>query len=173
MYKKDLYELIGSYKHQLAICHYSYDHYESMKYYVVIRQCDVFENGRLCGFTDGYFLKFENHYDFLSIDEFNDHFTIVDNCEGNKRISSLLKWLRDERKIKITIIPDVLDDGYWFEYCFYTTYPFYTKNVEEKGFQNFESAAKKAIEMAKKAYFETHGKDGVAKFLENTFKRKS
>lgn len=172
MYKRGLYEIIGSYKHQLAICRYSYDYYQSMKYYVVIRYCDILPNNRLCGFGDGYFIKYENHYDFLSIDEFSDHFTIVDNCDKNKRISSLLKWLREERKIGITIIPDILDDGYWFNYSFFTNYPFNVKNVEERGFENFESAAKKAIEMAKKAYFEAHGKDGVATFLQNTFKPK-
>lgn len=160
MYKKDLYEIIGSYKHQLAICRYSYDHYQSMKYYVVIRYCDIFDNYRLYGYGDGYFIKYENHYDFLSIDEFSDHFTIVDNCEENKRISSLLKWLREKRKIGITIIPDILDDGYWFNYSFFTNYPFNVKNVEERGFENFESAAKKAIELAKKACIQVHGKSG-------------
>ena len=53
MYKKGLYEIIGSYKHQLAICRYSFDYYQSMKYYVVIRCCDIFHNDRLCGFGDG------------------------------------------------------------------------------------------------------------------------
>lgn len=160
MYKKDLYEIIGSYKHQLAICRYSYDHYQSMKYYVVIRYCDIFDNYRLYGYGDGYFIKYDGHYDFLSIDEFTQYFTIVDNCEENKRISSLLKWLREKRKIGITIIPDILDDGYWFNYSFFTNYPFNVKNVEERGFENFESAAKKAIELAKKACVQVHGKSG-------------
>ena len=145
MYKRGLYDRIGSYKYQLAICRYSYECFQSMKYYVVIRYCDIFENDRLVGYGDGYFIKYENHYDFLSIDEFTQYFTII---------------------------PDILHDGYWFSYYFFTTYPFYTKNIEEKGFENFESAAKKAIEMAKKAYFETHGKDGVATFLQNTLKPK-
>ena len=160
MYKRGLYEIIGSYKHQLAICRYSYDHYQSMKYYVVIRYCDICHNDRLCGFGDGYFINFERHYEFLSIDEFNQHFTIVDNCDENKRISNLLKWLREKRKIVITIIPDILDDGYWFNYSFFTNYPFNVKNVEVRGFENFESAAKKAIELAKKACVQVHGKNG-------------
>ena len=160
MYKKALYEIIGSYRYQLAICRYSYDHYQSMKYYVVVRYCDICYNDRLCGFVDGYFIKYEHHHDFLSIDEFNQYFTIVDNCDENKRISNLLKWLREERKIKITIIPDISDDGYWFTYNFFTRYPFNVKDVEERGFENFESAAKKAIELAKKACVQVHGKNG-------------
>ena len=158
MYKKDLHAIIGSYKHQLAICRYSYDHYQSMKYYVVIRYCDIFHDDRLCGFGDGYFIAFERHYEFLSIDEFNQHFTVVDNCDENKRVSNLLKWLREKKQIAITIIPDILDDGYWFNYRFSISYPFNVMNVEVNGFENFETAAKKAIKLVKKACVQVHGK---------------
>lgn len=172
MYRKDIHEAIGSYKHQLAICRYSYDHYYSMTYQVVIRSCDIFDNERLYGYGDGYFIKYESHYDFLSIDEFTQYFTIVDDCGENKRISSLLKWLREEKKIKITIIPDILDDGYWYEYRFWTSYPFYVTNVEEHGFGSFELAAKRAINLAKEACLKTHGIKGIKEWVNYTFNKK-
>ena len=173
--KKGATAIIGTYKHQLAICSNPIDNYEPMKYYPAIYSGDVLQQYRdsIDGMEYGYFVRSSLcRYDFFPEDEFKQYFTIVENCDGNKKVSGLLYWLRSVRSIKITICPDVKEDGYWYEYSFWTSYPFYVTNVEEHGFGSFELAAKRAINLAKEACLKTHGIKGIKEWVNYTFNKK-
>ena len=170
---KGIFRTIKSCRNNLVICTKTDGYYVAMKYYIAIYICDVpnsfltEDDVRSLGF--GYFVCGENDkYDFFRIEEFNKIFSIVDDCQKGKRIDMLIQSLKIKLSIDVTIMPHIKEDGYWFDYSFYINYPFNVKNDEGREIENFEMAAKKAIEFAKKAYLKAHGKDGITKLLTNT-----
>ena len=166
MYKKRAAINIPSFKYQLVMCQQSCEEYSQMKYYVAVFLYDVdgSERDKLIGHgSNGYFIKnlVTNRWDYFDLEDFNTYFIVLDNCETNKKIYDTLYWLRKNRNIKIIVKPHIIDDGYWYEYYFDIYYPFNIMNRTENGFDNFVIAAKKAINITKKACIQAHGKEAT------------
>lgn len=174
MFKKNVFvHKIETYKYQLIMCQYPCDGYETMKYYIAVHIFDAPNRDQTRGYgVDGYFVQDRNgRWDFFEIEDFNHFFIIAESCDADKRISDILYWLRTVRKIKIEIIPVIVEDGFWYQYKFDIYYPFNVYNETKSGFDNFVIAAKEAINMVRNACLKVHSKEGAARWLEYAIRK--
>jgi hypothetical protein len=98
------------------------------------------------------------------MDDFKECFEIV--TENENKANKAILWLKKNRHFRIYIIPNVLNDGYWYDYSIKVGFPFSTPDVYRSSFDSYEKAAKAVVNIARKACLERHSKDGVAKWLE-------
>ena len=169
MFKKNVFShKIETYKYQLVICQYPCDGYEAMKYYIAVHLFDAPSRDQIRGYgTNGYFVQDgKGKWDFFDMEDFNRFFIIAENCDCDKKISNILYWLRTVRKIKIEIMPSIVEDGFWYQYKYNISYPFNVYDEYHTGLDNFALAAKEAINTARKTCMKAHSKDGVGKWLE-------
>ena len=169
MFKKNVFaHKIETYKYQLVICQYPCDGYEAMKYYIAVHLSDAPNKDQTKGYgANGYFVQDgKGKWDFFDMEDFNHFFIIAESCDCDKKISNILYWLRTVRKIKIEIMPSIVEDGFWYQYKYNISYPFNVYDEYHTGLDNFALAAKEAINTARKAFMKAHSKDGVGKWLE-------
>lgn len=160
--KRNLFAHISSFKRRLAICTCDSNDYESMKYYEVIWIKDAGDKAinAVRGYGNGYFVKSHKtlHYDFLTNEEFNKSFLIVDEVNSTSaRILNIFLWLKNHKGITINVYPDICDNGYNYFYAFSIYYDF-AYSDEEHHFDSYELAAKKAITLARKKCINTFGR---------------
>jgi hypothetical protein len=125
------------------------------------------DNGTI-GFDNGFFiLNNFGKYDFFQFDEFNHFFTIVDECK-DRRINKSLLFLKSQRKFDIKIHPIIECDGYFYRYMLEIRFPFVMDNILEDTFASYIEAAKRAINIARKACLRKHAKDGIFYWLNYT-----
>ena len=159
--RRNVIDRLRSHKPRLAICSKTFgEYYEAMKYYTVVYILDTFDE-RTVGYSNGFFiLNNFGKYDFFPIDEFKSFFTIVEGC-GNEKINKYLSFLRNQLKFDIKIQPIIECDGYFYRYKLEIRFPFTMDNILEDTFASYIEAAKRAINIARKACLRKHAKDGI------------
>ena len=157
----------------LAICTHEIDGYEQMKYYVAAHTVNATSKEAI-GLSEGFLVRNSiGRYDFFEEDEFREIFEVVDNhWMLNKKLVKTLFWLMTVRKFRIKITPNIVSDGYFYEYSIFVGFPFNIPDMIENGFNSYTEAAKRAINLARQGCIKWNGSEGVKKWLESSFLKK-
>ena len=158
---------------RLVMCIRTLDGYEEMKYYVAVHTVNA-TSKEARGLSEGFLVKNSiGRYDFFEEDEFREIFEVVDNhWMLNKKLVKTLSWLMTVRKFKIKITPNIVSDGYFYEYSIFVGFPFNIPDMIENGFNSYTEAAKRVINLARQGCIKWNGSEGVKKWLESSFLKK-